>query len=189
MFGSRTIKTLTALLVSMTLGALALMMLETAPVEPSAQHLAAVAAPAGQAGRIVWDTEVPVQAIKWRMIVVHSSAGGAPGLGEQCHFIVAADGSIQPTDLWRRQMPGNHVHVPGRDFNSMSIGICLVGDFSSQAPPKQQLAALADLTRSLQRTLQISADRVYLHSDLDVAGASPGAAFPARAFDHNLYRG
>ena len=58
MFGSRTIKTLTALLVSMTLGALALMVLETAPAEPAAQHLAAVTGgpPAGQAGRAVGET-------------------------------------------------------------------------------------------------------------------------------------
>lgn len=188
MFGSRTVKTLTALLVSMTLGAAALILLETAPVEPTAQHLAAVSAPAGNCGRVVCDTEVPIQAIKWRTIIIHGSAAEGPGLPQQCHFLIGSDGRIAATALWRRQMSGEHVYVPGRDLNAVSIGVCIMGDFSQQAPSAAQLASLADLTRSLQRTLEIPADRVYLHSDLDASSSSPGAAFPTRAFDHNLYR-
>ncbi len=186
--GARTIKTLTALLVSMTLGAFALMVLETAPVQPEAQHLAAVGPPAGGAGQIIRQTLVPIQPIKWRNIVVHSSAAEAPDIASRCHFVVTPEGQITPTSLWQRQLSGHHVYVPGRDFNADSIGICLIGDFSRNKPPRKQLAALIDLTRAFQPTFRIPADRVYLHSDLDAYSRSPGAAFPSKSFDRALYR-
>jgi len=150
MFGSRTIRTLTALLISMTLGAMALMVLETAPVRPHAEQLAAVGPPPGVIERLIHDTAVPIQPVKWRNMIVHGS--------------------------------------DGRDFNADSIGICLVGDFSSSPPSQGQFDRLVQLTRALQRTLRLSADHIYLHSELDARSHSPGDAFPARAFNSSLLR-
>ncbi len=188
MFGSRTIKTLTALLISMTLGALALMVLETAPARPTPQHLAAVASPNELAGKIVHDTAVPFQRMKWRNVIVHSSVNQTPGFAQRCHFLIQPNGKIQVTALWKRQLSGNHVYVPGRDFNADSVGICLAGDFSMQAPPRAQMNSLIELVRTLQPLSAIPADRVYLHSDLIPYSQSPGVAFPSRTFNANLYR-
>jgi len=187
MFGSRTIRTLTALLISMTLGAMALMVLETAPVRPHAEQLAAVGPPPGVIERLIHDTAVPIQPVKWRNMIVHGS-DGAPGLPERCHFVIGPGAGAKCTELWRRQLPGYHVYVPGRDFNADSIGICLVGDFSSSPPSQGQFDRLVQLTRALQRTLRLSADHIYLHSELDARSHSPGDAFPARAFNSSLLR-
>lgn len=188
MLGSRTIKTLVALLASMTIGAFALLFLDTGPSREVSQRLAAIAAPAGHAGRVLEDTAVPLQPIKWRNVVVHASGAEAADIAERCHFVIHQDGQIQATPLWQRQLSGHHVYVPGRDFNADSIGICLVGEFSRQRPAQQQFAALIDLMHAIQPTFQIPADRVYLHSELDAYSNSPGMAFPAQQFAKRLYR-
>ena len=184
---SRTIKTLVALIFSMTIGASALMLLETAPARGPAEHLSAVAAPDSSASRAVNDTAVPVQSAKWRNIVVHSSAEGAD-IAARCHFIIEADGTVRPTSLWRGQVSGRHVFVAGRDFNADSIGVCIAGDFTTRAPSRRQMTNLTDLTQSLQRTFRMPANRVYLMKDLDGASRSPGAAFPTTGFNSQLLR-
>lgn len=188
MLGSRTIKTLTALLVSMTVGALVLMVLETSPGHPPAEQLAAVSRSRTPIGGAIYDTVVPIQSIKWRNIVVHSSSAGGSGIEQRCHFVVQPDGRVAATDLWQRQLAGHHVYVPGRDFNADSIGICMVGDFSSRGPSQRQFDGLVELTRSLQGILLMPADRVYLHSHLAARSHSPGDAFPAMAFNDGLLR-
>ena len=188
MLGSRTIKILTALLVSMTVGAFALMVLETAPVSPKAHHLAAVAAPLANPGSAIYETSVPLQPIKWRNVIVHASGSESPDITERCHFLVAQDGKVSATALWKRQLSGHHVYVPGRDFNADSIAVCLIGLFSQSPPEKNQLTALVKLVRTLQPAFQIPADRVYLLSELDAYTNSPGSAFPVQAFNRSLYR-
>jgi len=189
MIGSRTIKTLVALLASMTIGAFVLMALETAPVAPRAELLAALAAPGDGVSQVVHDTAVPLQSVKWRTVVVHSSAEGN-GIVRQCHFVVSKQGQVSCTDLWRRQVSGRHIRVPGRDFNADSIAVCLVGDFSSSDEPisQSQFNGLVSLTLALQRAFRIPAARVYLRRDLDAYSDSPGKAFPANAFDARLVR-
>lgn len=190
MAGSRTVRTLTALLVAMTLGAFVLMLLETAPLRPSASYLAAVA-PSPGSDEAIFETDVPLQPLKWRNIVVHSSASAHSGLAERTHFVIgpgadAASPVIRATPLWKRQAEGHHVYVPWRDFNADSVGICLVGDFSRRGPTEAQLRVLIRLVQALQRTFRIAADRVYLHSDLDPGSGSPGRAFPGEAFTERL---
>jgi len=171
----------------MTIGAFALMALETAPVTAPARDLAAIATTDAPCEQIIRRTDVPLQPIKWRNVIVHGSAAGRPGIAERCHFIVGGDGQIALTGLWRRQQSGHHVYVPGRDFNADSIGICLTGDFRHRPPPAVQLTALVDLTRTLQQMFRIPGDRVYLHSELDRNSRSPGAAFPAGLFNRSLH--
>lgn len=190
MVGSRTVKALTALLISMTVGALALMVLETAPATPRAQQLVALAAPADGVGAVIHQTSVPLQPIKWRNLIVHSSGAEDAGIVDGCHFLVEADGSVWPTELWKRQISGHHVYVPGRDFNADSIGVCLMGQYTLSDPriQKKQFDSLVDLTRSLQQAFRMPADRVYLRSDLDPNSLSPGDGFPAGDFNSRLLR-
>ena len=188
---SRTVKVLIALFVAMILGSVVLIVLETAPVNPH-RDLAAISHPSDALGRSIYRTNVPVQPVKWRSIVIHSTGGRGANIAKESHFLVRPDGegssAVEMTPLWDRQVEGNHVYVPGRDFNSDSIGVCLVGDFSAQPPSPSQMKALLALVQSLQRTLNVSADHVYLHSDLDASSRSPGAAFPVREFTLALLR-
>jgi hypothetical protein len=189
MVGSRTIKALVALLISMTAGAGVLMVLEVAPASPQAQQLTALAEPAQGVAAVIHETSVPLQPIKWRHIIVYSSNDA--GFMGKCHFVIAPDGSARPTELWKGQASGDHIYVPGRDFNRDSIGICLEGSFSYDDPTisQKQFDALMDLSRSLQQAFRITADRVYLESDLVPNSSSPGDAFPAGQFNAELLRG
>lgn len=188
MLGSRTIRILTALLVSMTLGALALMVLETAPPTPRAEQLAAIGISKMPLDGAIHNTAVPIQPIKWRNIIVHSSGAGAAGIEKRCHFVLRPDGRVAATGLWKRQLAGDHVYVPGRDFNADSVGICMIGDFRNSGPAQRQFNRLTELTRTLQGILLTPRDRIYLHSQLDPRSHSPGGAFPARAFNDSLLR-
>ena len=191
MLGSRTIKSLTALLLAMTLGVLILMVMETSPVRPPAVDLAAQARPTDGVG-VVFDTDVRLQPIKWRHIVVHATGAEGPGIAARCHFIVqptaTADGGVVfATPLWRRQTQGHHVFVPGYDYNADSVGICLMGDFARRAPAAEQMDALIALVQTVQRECGIGSDRVFLHKHL-TGSRSPGALFPDDVFSAHLLR-
>jgi hypothetical protein len=188
MVGSRTIKALVALLVSMTVGAGVLMMLEVAPAAPRPEQLTALTEDTGSIASVIRETSVPLQPIKWRHVVIHSS--GDAGFMEQCHFVIAPDGAARRTELWKAQAGGDHIYVPGRDFRRDSIGICLEGSFSYDDPtiPQRQFDALVELCRSLQRAFRVTADRVYLESDLVVDSTSPGDTFPSGQFNAELLR-
>jgi len=187
MGGSRTVKTLMALLVAMTLGSLALRVLDTDPVRPTAQPLTVLTPSPSSAARILRQTRVPLQAIQWRYVVVHASPLRTSGVASRCHFLVEADGEggwkVTAADPWLDQRAGGHI---GGIWRDSSIGICLIGDFSRRGPPRGQFACLMDLVNALQEACRISADRVYLHSDLVARSTSPGAAFPAGEFSARL---
>ena len=185
MISVRTTKVLGALLGAMTVGALVLMVMESAPPRPNRGDLAS----AHQ--KVLpqrWVITHP-----WRRIVVHSSTGGEDTLPRRCHFVVEADPNskeqwIRPTELWEKQTPGYHVYVPGHDFNADSIGICIMGDFSSRSPERDQFEAVITLVRELQKQCRIGADSVYLQSELNPEKQLPGKAFPVGLFNAQLYR-
>lgn len=189
MSSSRTVKTLAALVAAMTLGAISLMVLETEPARPTAQPLAVVAPPPAGAGKVVYETRIPIQPAKWRNMVIHSSLGPASQIARECHFLVdrGPDGHWQvvPTENWDNQRETRHI---GGIWRDSSIGICLIGDFAQQQPPRAQMSALVELVHVLQDVCRVSADRVYLYSDLVARTSSPGAAFPASAFSAELLR-
>ena len=189
MGGSRTVKTLTALLSAMTFGALVLMVLETEPIRPTAQPLAVLSPPPAGTAQVVYDTTVPLQAIQWRYVVVHAAARPTDAIARKCHFLVAGDGqggwAVTATDHWLHQRDGGHV---GGFWRGNSVGICLLGDFSRRRPTDGQFALLIDLVNTLQEICRVSADRIYLHSDLVARSSSPGAAFPAAEFSARLLR-
>ena len=182
MIDARTTKVLGALLVAMTVGALLLMAMEFEPPRPSSNALASIrnsaAVGLGDVSR------------KWRRIILHSSTGGKDTLPQRCHFIISpkpdANGFlVQPTALWKKQIPGHHVYVKGHDFNSDSIGVCLIGDFSKQPPGTEQFEALLVVVSSLQNKCGITSDNIYLSSELK-SGARPGLAFPVGEFKSRL---
>jgi hypothetical protein len=188
----RTVRSLTVLFVSMTIGAVALILMETEPLQPTAPSLAALAPDVAGPAAAVFDLEdgVEFQRLKWRNIVIHSSAGGPADIGRRCHFLIRLDkggkAKAAATPLWQRQAKGDHVRIPGRDFDAISVGICLVGEFSVQPPARAQYEALVALVRALQREFGVTADHIYLHSDLVPNSPSPGRAFPANHFSRHL---
>jgi hypothetical protein len=185
-------KTLAALVVAMTMGSIALILMETAPIRPPVTDLSAVARPTDEFAQAVWRTAETVKVAKWRHIVVHTSAEPLdPDFN--CHFVVDRTprpdgGQVRATTLWNRQLNGNHVFATGYDWNADSVAVLLVGDFSRTPPSAEQMAALVNLVHSLQQTCGITAERVYLARDIDPRCGSPGAAFPAQQFNDSLLR-
>lgn len=133
-------------------------------------------------------------------------ARDASGIGY--HFIIGngqgiADGYIEVASRWNRQEAGAHVasitkydgngamlvshqRMPSADdLNRHAVGICLIGNGDRRPFTDNQMRELATLVRRLQKELNISADHVYLHSD--VAGvSSPGRFFSAADFEAQL---
>jgi len=170
---SGTIITLATLVASMSVGACVLILMETEPAEPTGPVLlsASDAQEAGPELAIVHRTDAALQFIKWRNIVVHDSRCPQPGIADGCHFIIGrrgkfGDGAIYPTRRWRLQQDGNHVRVPGFNFNANSVGICVLRDDRAGGLTRKQFDALVRLIRALQITCSIPRDHVYLHSEL-----------------------
>lgn len=181
MAGSRTIKTISALIIAMFVGAAILMMVAPAPIKPTPAPVAAMSDQKDSPGRVIHDTQTRLQPLKWRNLVIHSSAA-EPGIMPRCHFVVYPPDQngrslVVSTDLWKRQVEGNHVNVSGYDFNAISVGICVVGDFTAAPPGRAQFVSLVGLIRALQYEFGVTGDHVYLHSDLVRNSRSPGAAF------------
>lgn len=177
----------------MIVGTIVLMVMETGPIQPPPTPLAAVDPDLDGFGKAIYDKHVDFERLKWRNIVIHSSAGGPADIPGRCHFLVDVDAStgrakVTATELWKRQAVGHHIFVPGQDFAAISVGVCLMGDFSLRGPSRPQYEALISLVRALQREFGVRPDRVYLHSDLVPRSASPGAAFGQRDFSRRLLR-
>ncbi len=203
---SRTITTLAALVVAMGVGAFVLIMIETPPARPPAALRAGAADGSDAAAdpnpsraeraALIRRTDVPVQLIKWRNIILYDAGdnqttGPTGHVAGGCHFLIGtagtpSDGTVRTTGLWRQQLDGNHVHGgrhPYSDENS--IGIRLFCDTGVSAPTSGQMAALTDLVRSLQAICQIPSDRVYIHSGPDTPGRL-GRFFPLETFRSRL---
>lgn len=190
--GSRTMKTLGALVAAMTAGSIALILMEAPPIRPPVTNLSAVAAPTDEFSQVVSQTDEPIRIAKWRHIVVHTAAEPLD-VDFDCHFVIdpspRADGGIlRATTLWNRQVSGNHVFAGGYNWNDDSIAVVVMGDFSKAPPNTKQMQALVGLVRSLQRACGVPAEKVYLARDIDPRSGSPGAAFPTAQFNVSLLR-
>lgn len=105
----------------------------------------------------------------WRYIVVHNSGtkqGNARVFdyyhlhtrkmpnGLAYHFVIgngtsSGDGEVEVGGRWKNQINGGHVHS---DYlNSISIGICLVGDYNRSHPTKAQMESLKELVEYLRK--------------------------------------
>lgn len=186
---SRTVKTLAALVMAMTVGTFALMLLEL-KADPLKAHgnLAAEAnSPEVMNDVVLKGTAVPVQPMSWRIIILHSSPDADTPVARGCHFIVHVPSdnvlTVEATSWWKDQSFGRHAYAPGYDYNRQSIGICLVGDFSSQPPSGEQLDATVSLVKALREHCAISPANVYLARQLPLRDKTPGESFPAERFD------
>lgn len=192
MGGSRTVKTLAVLFVAMTLGALALMLLETEPPRPTPSPLAVLSSPPAGAMQVIGRTETPLQATRWQTVVVHAARDASAGAAKGCHFVVAPDGEggwkISPTAHWIRQDAGQHVGSAWKDiaWRDSSVGVCLIGDFSRTPPEPAQFDLLVQLVNALQKVCHVPAARVYLYSDINPRSSLPGAAFPVKELSDRL---
>jgi len=177
------------LLVAMTLGTLALMVLETEPVRPRAQPLSVLSPPPGGPAQVIYDTSVPLRRDAWRHVVIHAAASADAPAASRCHLLIEPDAQagwkVTATPHWAKQQPSSHVTGFWKDA---SIGVCLIGDFSAEPPDREQFNLLVELVNALQEVCKIPADKVYLYSDLVARSSSPGEAFPAGRFTARLLR-
>ena len=74
-------------------------------------------------------------------------------------------------------------HCPEYGMNRRSIGICLIGDFDSAAPPPEQWTLAVRLVGALTEVLRIPVARVFGHREV-----APGKSCPGRLFDLQAFR-
>lgn len=147
---------------------------------------------------------ISVPSGKWKYIVVHHTAttdGGWKGMdayhrkrgmanGLAYHFVIGRggqmqDGSIHIGSRWRKQLDGGH--LAKESLNAKSIGICLVGDFTSQSPTTLQMRSLNGLSDYLLATCRLKPDAVKTHRQIHPDHtACPGKNFPAAHFASEL---
>lgn len=183
MAGSRMVKTLVALVVAMTVGALALILMETDPIIPAVTRAVLIEAP-NDFHAVAIDADAPLN--DWRNIIVHSAVDKNSTVARGSHFIIMPDGTARDSGLWRRQETGTHVSRPRQGWNNDSVGICLIGDFSRITPTASQYKMLVSLTRKLQKAFHIAPDNVYLAGQIGQIRTSPQRAFPSQRWEEAL---
>ncbi len=146
------------------------------------------------AAETAWNA--PTLSTRWRHIVVHHSGTlggnaesfGAYHLNEKrmenglaYHFVIgndrgSGDGQVEVGRRWLEQLDGGHVH--GEELNRVSIGICLVGDFTRRAPTRAQIASLKGLLNHLLKTTRIPARNVRGHREMQGQSTECPGALP-----------
>lgn len=192
MLRSGTIKTLAALVAALSVGTAVLLLMETGPAKVDVPLPLRALDDSDTQGELtcIHQTEIPIQYLKWRNVVVHDAGCDGEAAQRRCHFLIGSedkfgDGRIVSTHLWKSQQAGRHVNVPGTAFDAESIGVRVLSDTRREAPTRKQLAALIHLLRGLQVTFQIPPERVSLHSDWDQPNC-PGQEFPVQALREGL---
>jgi len=170
---------LVALLISMTLGAVALMALGNNP--PSAGPFCLARYYKLDRVEKALTSRAPQSPDRWNSIEVYYSGtsagnieqlaalGGLSGPEEiNCHFCLCNglggdDGQIQTTEKWKRQWS----ITPGRTWygSNQTIRICVVADARQKPPTDAQLKRLEALLEHLCRRFRISPDAVYYPGD------------------------
>jgi len=176
---SRLTKVLAALLLSMTVGAVALMALGNNPPSAGAFCLASYYRLDPVAEALI--SQAPQTPDRWNSIEIYysgTSAGNIEQLASlsglprpqdiNCHFCLCngfggRDGLIQTAERWHRQwsiMPGRTWYGSGQ-----TIRICVVGDSSEKRPTGCQIRRLETLVENLCRRFEILPDSVYYPGD------------------------
>ncbi len=142
---------------------------------------------------------------QWKHIVIHHSAtrvGSAKGMdnyhrkerhmenGLAYHFVIGngrgmKDGELYIGDRWKKQIQGGH--LSSYALNQISIGICLVGDFSKTPPTAKQMATLEALVEYLMDKTNLPVSRVTTHTLIHPNHTlCPGKYFPTESFKAKL---
>jgi hypothetical protein len=173
----RVVKVLAALLVSMTAGAVVLMVLGNNP--PSAGPFClSTYYRLGSVDHVVRSrvSQVPH---RWNSIEIFFSGPATVGAIEylaaarrahrsadlNCHFVIGngqqcGDGEIHATERWQEQRPSRSYHG-----SQQTIRICLIGDKRRSRATDYQLKRLEMLLEVLCRKFDVSAESVYLPQD------------------------
>lgn len=121
----------------------------------------------------------------WRHVYVRQAgAKGTSGAGD--HFLIGdgrdgPDGEIRITNRWQRQRPA--LPPPGAaGIDPSCVSICLAGDLDEKPPTDAQVRSLTQLVRSLERRLNLPADRVVMLTGAPGSPAGVGRQFPTQAF-------
>ncbi|HEX5138550.1 MAG TPA: peptidoglycan recognition family protein [Planctomycetota bacterium] len=179
------------------------------PVEQVPLVIAPKAAPSSSGLPVEWQPLPGARTRDWQAIVIHHAAmtsgsaavinkvhlanPGWDGLGY--HFVIgngtqSGDGEVEVGFRWKEQREGAHARARKGDdnrWNLHSIGICLVGDFTTVAPSQRQMDALVRLVRALMAEYGIPAEAVVPHHFVH-ATECPGARFPWGQFMARLQR-
>jgi hypothetical protein len=175
----RVAKVLAALLISMTLGAVALMALGNNP--PSAGPFCLARYYKLDPVEKALISRAPQSPDRWSSIEVYYSGTTAGNIeqlaslgglrsGEDinCHFCLCnglggEDGQIQSTERWQRQWS----ITPGRTWygSNQTIRICVIADGKQKRATDSQLKRLESLLELLSRRFRIPADTVYYPGD------------------------
>lgn len=168
----------------------------TLPAIPSAPK------PAPPRATFAW--KPPSSERPWKYIVIHHSASpggshdtihaahsrkrtasGERWLGIGYHFVIGngssgqGDGEIQASFRWMDQIHGAHAGENTGQYNSLGIGICIIGELHKRPPSAAQVAAAVELVEQLRRRYSISRDRVLPHSAVRRGGTvCPGGFCP-----------
>ena len=146
---------------------------------------------------------------RWKAIIIHHSAqskgnmamidkyhrevNGWDGVGYD--FVIgngrgSADGKVEVTFRWRKQVAGAHCGgTPNNRANESGIGICLIGDFTKAKPTYRQQVALKKLVSFLQKRYGISSRNIYGHAETPGytrKSICPGKYFNMPAFKRSL---
>lgn len=142
---------------------------------------------------------------QWKHIVIHHSAtrvGSAKGMdnyhrnernmenGLAYHFVIGngsgmKDGELYIGDRWKKQLQGGH--VSSYALNQISIGICLVGDFSKTRPTTRQMDTLEALVEYLMDKTRVPVSKVTTHTLIHPKHTiCPGKYFPTESFKAKL---
>lgn len=124
-----------------------------------------------------------VSSRQWKWIVIHHSAthtGSATSFDKMhkekgwdelgYHFVIgngtnSGNGQVEVGNRWKAQKWGAHAKTADNRYNDYGIGICLVGNFDVERPTAAQQQSLAKLVAFLEKTYNISGDRVIGHGD------------------------
>ncbi|MCG3178161.1 MAG: hypothetical protein BIFFINMI_00484 [Phycisphaerae bacterium] len=162
-------KVLLALVVSMTLGAGLLMLLAPEPgAAPGDTAMVGQSSPPEPATAPAY-LATDVEPIRWQRVVIHRLNETRRG---DYHFVVDADGTIQSTEAWRKQLtPGGVAGQP------TEINIGVADDQGGAETVTLEAGKTRFLTRQLIDKLGLSWGQVYLHSQLDQTPC------PSKAFE------
>ncbi len=175
----REAKVFAALVVSMTVGAAVLMALGNNPpsagafclsnyyhLEPIEEVIASqTVQPADRWNRI----EIYYSGTKAGNIEQLSSLDGLTNSeGINCHFVIcnglgAADGQIQPTERWQRQL--SIIPDQARKGSSRTIRICIISDGKTTLPTDFQMKRGDALVDGLHRKFNIQPESIYYPDD------------------------
>ncbi len=175
----RDAKVFAALSASMTVGAIVLMALGNNPPSAGAFCLSSYYRldPIEQviASRVVQSPN------RWNRVEIHYSGTKSGNIKQlasfsgrtnpkdiNCHFVIcnglgAADGQIQPTEKWQRQLSIKSDR--GRENSNRTIRICIISDGKTTFPTDSQLKREEALVEELQRKFNINQESIYNPND------------------------